>query len=158
MAFCADRSRAHTLPSGSAGQAITAPLAGSAHSQLLMTAPIGWVCAMLACLLSLTRLFAADLADGTLEQMLLAQMPFTAIVCGKSGAHWLPTGWPLMLCTPLVGVQFGLGASELAVLLVTLALGTPVLSLLGGIMSALTLASRGGAALSKATSRSWARS
>ena len=125
------------------------PLAVGPEPRTLQTlaAPIVWVCAMLACLLSLSRLFASDLADGTLEQMALAQMPFTAIVCGKIGAHWLTTGWPLILCTPLVGVQFGLGWAELGVLLATLALGTPVLSLLGGIMSALTLASRGGAAL-----------
>jgi heme exporter protein B len=106
-----------------------------------------WVCAMLACLMSLHRLFAADFADGTLEQMLLADMPFAAIVCGKIGAHWLTTGWPLMLCTPLVGVQFGLSAGEVGVLLLTLLLGTPVLSLIGGIMGALTLGLRGGGAL-----------
>ena len=113
----------------------------------LIGAGVIWVCAMLACLMSLTRLFAADLADGTLEQMLLAEMPFGAIVCGKIGAHWLTTGWPLMLCTPLVGVQFGLDAGEVGVLLLTLALGTPVLSLIGGIMGALTLGLRGGGAL-----------
>ena len=61
-----------------------------------------WVCAMLASLMSLNRLFAADFADGTLEQMLLAPMPFPAIVCGKIGAHWLTTGGPLMLATPRV--------------------------------------------------------
>ena len=110
-------------------------------------AGIIWVCAMLACLLSLDRLFAADYADGTLEQMLLAPMPFAAIVCGKIGAHWLTTGGPLMLCTPLVGVQLGLGGGEIGVLVLTLAIGTPVLSLLGGIMGALTLGLRGGGAL-----------
>jgi heme exporter protein B len=106
-----------------------------------------WVCAMLASLMSLHRLFAADFADGTLEQMLLAAMPFPAIVCGKIGAHWLTTGWPLMLATPLVGVQFGLDAGAIGVLLLTLAIGTPVLSLLGAIMGALTLGLRGGGAL-----------
>ncbi|MPZ43299.1 MAG: heme exporter protein CcmB [Betaproteobacteria bacterium] len=113
----------------------------------LIGAGVVWVCAMLACLMSLTRLFAADFADGTLEQMLLAEMPFGAIVCGKIGAHWLVTGGPLMLCTPLVGVQFGLDAAEVGVLLLTLALGTPVLSLIGAIMGALTLGLRGGGAL-----------
>ncbi len=106
-----------------------------------------WVCALLAGLVSLNRLFGADFADGTLEQMLLAPMPFPAIVCGKIGAHWLTTGWPLMLATPLVGVQFGLDAGEIGVLLLTLAVGTPVLSLIGGIMAALTLGLRGGGAL-----------
>ena len=113
----------------------------------LVGAGVIWVCAMLACLMSLHRLFAADFADGTLEQMLLADMPIHAIVCGKIGAHWLTTGCLLMLCTPLVGVQFGLSVAETVVLLVTLALGTPVLSLLGGIMGALTLGLRGGGAL-----------
>jgi heme exporter protein B len=106
-----------------------------------------WVCAMLAALVSLHRLFGADFADGTLEQMLLAEMPLPAIVCGKIGAHWVTTGGPLMLCTPLVGMQFGLSLAEVGVLLLTLALGTPVLSLLGGIMGALTLGLRGGGAL-----------
>jgi heme exporter protein B len=110
-------------------------------------AGIVWVCAILACLLSLHRLFAADFADGSLEQMLLAGPPLAAIVCGKIGAHWLTTGCLLMLCTPLVGVQFGLGAGEVAVLLSTLALGTPVLSLVGAIMGALTLGVRAGGAL-----------
>ncbi len=113
----------------------------------LIGAGVIWVCAMLACLMSLARLFAADFADGTLEQMLLSEMPFGAIVCGKIGAHWLTTGWPLMLCTPLVGVQFGLDVTEVGVLLLTLALGTPVLSLIGGIMAALTLGLRGTGAL-----------
>lgn len=113
----------------------------------LIGAGVIWVCAMLACLMSLHRLFAADFADGTLEQMLLGAMPIHAIVYGKIGAHWLTTGWPLMLCTPLAGMQFGLSAAETGVLLLTLALGTPVLSLLGGIMGALTLGLRGGGAL-----------
>jgi heme exporter protein B len=110
-------------------------------------AGIIWVCATLACLLSLQRLFALDFADGSLEQMLFAGMPFTSIVAGKIAAHWLTTGCPLMLCAPLVGVQFGLGLSEIGVLLVSLLLGTPVLSLIGGIMAALTLGLRGGGAL-----------
>ena len=110
-------------------------------------AGIVWVCAILASLLSLGRLFAADFADGSLEQMLLAGMPLPAIVCGKIGAHWLTTGCLLLLCTPVVAVQFGLNAAETGVLLLTLALGTPVLSLLGAIMGALTLGLRGGGAL-----------
>lgn len=110
-------------------------------------AGIIWVCATLACLLSLGRMFAADFADGSLEQMLFGASPFEGIVAGKICAHWLTTGCPLMLCTPLVGLQFGLSASEIGVLLATLALGTPVLSLIGAIMAALTLGLRGGGAL-----------
>jgi heme exporter protein B len=110
-------------------------------------AGIIWVCATLACLLSLHRMFALDFADGSLEQMFFAGMPLPSIVAGKIGAHWLTTGCPLMVCAPLVGVQFGLSASEIGVLLLSLLLGTPVLSLIGAIMAALTLGLRGGGAL-----------
>lgn len=110
-------------------------------------AGIIWVCATLACLLSLHRMFALDFADGSLEQMLFGAMPFPSIVAGKVGAHWLTTGCPLLLCTPLVGLQFGLSGGEIGVLVLSLAIGTPVLSLIGGIMAALTLGLRGGGAL-----------
>ena len=110
-------------------------------------AGIIWVCATLACLLSLPRMFTADHADGALEQMLFAPTPFEAIVAGKIAAHWVTTGLPLLVCTPLVGLQFGLGAAEIGVLLLSLALGTPVLSLIGAIMAGLTLGLRGGGAL-----------
>ena len=110
-------------------------------------AGIIWVCATLACLLSLNRMFALDFADGSLEQMLFGRMPFPSIVMGKITAHWLTTGCPLMACAPLVGVQFGLSASEIGILMLSLGLGTPVLSLIGGIMAALTLGLRGGGAL-----------
>ena len=110
-------------------------------------AGIIWVCATLACLLSLARLFTADFADGTLEQMLFAAAPFEAIIAGKIAAHWVTTGCPLLLCAPLVGLQFGLGAGEIGVLMLALALGTPVLSLVGAIMAGLTLGLRGAGAL-----------
>jgi len=110
-------------------------------------AGIIWVCATLACLLSLHRMFALDYADGTLEQMLLGAAPFPSLVAGKIAAHWLTTGGPLIVCVPLVGVQFGLSAGEIGVLVLTLLVGTPVLSLIGAIMSALTLGLRGGGAL-----------
>jgi len=110
-------------------------------------AGIIWVCATLACLLSLNRMFAADFADGSLEQMLFSSAPFGGIVAGKIVAHWVTTGLPLLLCTPLVGMQFGLSGAEIGVLLLSLALGTPVLSLIGAIMAALTLGLRGGGAL-----------
>jgi heme exporter protein B len=110
-------------------------------------AGIIWVCAALACLLSLTRMFTADYVDGALEQMLFSSAPFEAIVAGKIAAHWVTTGCPLLLCAPLVGIQFGLSAGEIGMLLLSLALGTPVLSLIGAIMAALTLGLRGGGAL-----------
>jgi heme exporter protein B len=110
-------------------------------------AGIIWVCATLACLLSLHRMFALDHVDGSLEQMLFGPMPFSSIVAGKIGAHWLTTGCPLIVCAPLVGVQFGLSGGEIGVLLISLVVGTPVLSLIGAIMAALTLGLRGGGAL-----------
>jgi heme exporter protein B len=106
-----------------------------------------WVAALLASLLSLPRLFAGDFADGSLEQIALSPYPLPALVAGKIVAHWASTGLPLVLLSPLLGAQFGLDASELAVLALGLLLGTPTLSLLGAIGAALTLGVRGGGAL-----------
>lgn len=125
------------------------PLAVSPDPQLLRTiAPgIAWVAALLATLLALPRLFAADWADGTLEQIVLAPAPLPALVAGKVLAHWISTGLPLLLLAPLAGLQFGLPADAIAVLVASLALGTPVLSWLGAVSAALTLGARGGASL-----------
>ncbi|MBK9132640.1 MAG: heme exporter protein CcmB [Gammaproteobacteria bacterium] len=106
-----------------------------------------WVAALLATMLSLGRLFTADYIDGTLEQMLLSPHPLSLIVFGKVAAHWLVTGAPLVLMSPLLGLQFGLGGAPLGVLMLTLLLGTPVLSLVGAMGAALTLGLRGGGAL-----------
>lgn len=106
-----------------------------------------WVSALLAALLSLNRLFAADYADGTLEQMALSPRPLALLALGKALAHWLATGLPLTLIAPLIGVQYGMSGEALLVLMVALLLGTPVLSLIGGIGAALTLGLRGGGAL-----------
>ena len=112
-----------------------------------MAAGVAWIAALLAAVLSLPRLFAADYADGTLEQMLLAPSPLAAIVLAKTAAHWLLTGLPLALAAPLIGLQYNLPADALWVLLVSLLIGTPVLSLLGAAGSALTLGAHGGGAL-----------
>lgn len=106
-----------------------------------------WVAALLATMLSLGRLFAADYTDGTLEQMALSAAPLGVIVSGKIAAHWMLSGLPLALLAPLLGLQFDLAAPSLAVLVVSLAIGTPVLSLLGAIGAALTLGVRGGGVL-----------
>ncbi|HEY0062556.1 MAG TPA: heme exporter protein CcmB [Telluria sp.] len=106
-----------------------------------------WVGALLASLLALERLFASDHADGALEQMVLAPGPLGVIVIGKVFAHWLLTGLPLLLVAPLIALQFGLHGAEIAVLLASLALGTPSLSLIGAVGAALTLGARGGGAL-----------
>ena len=125
------------------------PLAVSPDPQLLraIASGIAWVAALLATLLGLPRLFAADWADGTLEQILLAPAPLPALVAGKVLAHWLTTGLPLVLLSPLAGLQFGLSGDAILVLLASLALGTPILSWLGAITAALTLGTRGGASL-----------
>jgi len=106
-----------------------------------------WVAALLATMLGLPRLFAADHADGTLEQMALSPQPLALIVAGKMAAHWLLCGLPLVLLAPVLGLQFGLDAVTLGVLMLALLLGTPVLSLIGAIGAALTLGVRGGGVL-----------
>lgn len=108
---------------------------------------IVWVCALLASMLSVNALFAADLADGSLEQMLLAPQPVVALAAAKSVVHWLLTGLPLILVTPLVGVMFDLSLPALGALVAGLALGTPILSLLGALGAALTLGLRSGGML-----------
>ena len=106
-----------------------------------------WVAALLASMLSLGTLFASDHEDGTLEQMVIAPHPLSIMVLGKLFAHWLITGVPLALLSPLLGMQLGLGSAQIQVLLVTLLLGTPVLSLIGSVGAALTLGVRGGGVL-----------
>jgi heme exporter protein B len=106
-----------------------------------------WVGALLATMLGLQRMFAADYADGTLEQMALSPTPLGLLVGGKNLAHWLVSGLPLVLLAPLLGLQFDLDATSLGVLAFGLLLGTPVLSLIGSIGAALTLGVRGGGVL-----------
>jgi heme exporter protein B len=106
-----------------------------------------WVAALLASMLALERLFAIDFADGTLEQMLLTPQPATILVLAKVLAHWLITGVPLVLLSPLLGLQYDLSSDAIQVLMLTLLLGTPSLSLIGAIGAALTLGLRGGGVL-----------
>jgi heme exporter protein B len=101
-----------------------------------------WVCALLATMLSVQQLYAADHADGSLEQLLLAPQPAIVVAAAKSLAHWLVNGAPLLLVAPLVGLLFDLSAPALGALVLSLLLGTPVLSLLGGLGAALTLGLR----------------
>lgn len=102
-----------------------------------------WVAALLACMLSLARLFAVDHADGTLEQLLLSPQPLTLLVIGKVFAHWLVSGLPVVVLAPVLGVQYDLAGNSLAVLTLSLLLGTPALSLIGAVGAALTLGVRG---------------
>lgn len=102
-----------------------------------------WVAALLAAMLALNRLFAADYADGTLEQMVLTPQPLSVLVLGKVVALWLTTGLPLVLIAPLLGLQYALPAEALYTLVIALALGTPALGLIGAVGAALTLGARG---------------
>ena len=106
-----------------------------------------WVAALLASMLALERLFAIDYADGTLEQLLLTPQPATILVLAKVLAHWLITGVPLVLLSPLLGLQYDLSSGAIEALMLTLLLGTPSLSLIGAIGAALTLGLRGGGVL-----------
>lgn len=106
-----------------------------------------WVCALLAAMLSASQLYAADHADGSLEQLLLSGESAVLVAAAKAAAHWTISGAPLVLAAPLFGLLFGLQADVLAVLFVSLLLGTPILSLLGGVGAALTLGLRSGGML-----------
>ena len=121
---------------------------GPEAAQLRRLAPgVLWVAALLATMLSLPRLFADDHRDGTLEQLALAPQPLALIVLGKVIAHWLVAGLPLVLLAPLLGLQFDLAGDALAVLTLSLLIGTPALSGIGAIGAALTLGVRGGGVL-----------
>ncbi|WP_295400858.1 heme exporter protein CcmB [uncultured Thiocystis sp.] len=121
---------------------------GTEHQVLRILGPgVVWVAALLASMLALERLFAADYDDGTLEQMLLTAQPLALLVLAKIAAHWLLTGLPLVLIAPLVGMQYHLSETAIGVMMLSLLLGTPVLSLIGAIGAALTLGLRGGGIL-----------
>ena len=121
---------------------------GPAPDTLREIAPgVVWVAALLAAMLSLARMFGADYADGTLEQLVLTPQPLTLLVLSKVLAHWLTTGLPLVLMAPLMGLQFDLPGDALATMMVSLLIGTPALSLVGAVGAALTLGVRGGGAL-----------
>ena len=106
-----------------------------------------WVTALLATMLSLESIFRSDFEDGSLEQMLISPRPVAVLVLAKVLAHWLVTGLPLMVLAPLLGVLLSLPGEAIAMLVVTLALGTPVLSFVGAIGVALTIGLRRGGAL-----------
>ena len=106
-----------------------------------------WVAALLASMLALGRMFAADYEDGTLEQIVLAPSPLVLSVGAKIIAHWLVSGLPLVLVSPLLALQYGLPSDVIAHLALSLLLGTPVLSLIGAIAAALTIGVRGAGVL-----------
>ena len=125
------------------------PLGVGSETRLLREIGPGvvWVAALLASLLSLPRLFVADHADGTLEQLLLRPHPLPLLALAKVAGHWLTTGLPLVLVSPLLGLQYGLPADAIGVLMLSLLVGTPMLSLLGAVAAALALGLRGSGVL-----------
>jgi heme exporter protein B len=122
------------------------PLGIGAQPHLLQAIAPGiiWVSALLAAMLSLDSLFRSDFDDGSLEQMLLSSHPTSVLVLAKIAAHWLVTGLPLLIVAPLLAVFLGMPNHALGILLLTLLLGTPVLSLIGAIGVALTVGLRRG--------------
>lgn len=106
-----------------------------------------WVAALLAMLLSLNSLYLVDFEDGSLEQLLVSAQPLVLLALGKTIAHWLTSGLPLVLLSPMVAVTFRMPVDTISVLMITLALGTLSLSLLGSIGAALTVGLHRGTAL-----------
>jgi heme exporter protein B len=125
------------------------PLAvGSEMEMLRKMAPgVVWVAALLSSMLSLGRMFSADYQDGTLEQLLLVPQSLSILVLGKIVAHWMLSGLPLVLIAPVLGLQFDMSGQALLILVVSLLIGTPVLSMIGAFGAALTLGLRGGGVL-----------
>lgn len=125
------------------------PLAvGQSQQQLQFSAPgLVWVAALLATLLSLNTLFMSDHEDGSLDQLLLSPQPLPLLALAKSFAHWLVSGLPLVLVSPLIAFSFKMPANVIGVMLLTLVFGTISLSLLGAIGAALTVGLNRGTAL-----------
>lgn len=125
------------------------PLAIGARPNLIsgIGAGVIWVAALLAAMLPLDGIFRSDYEDGTLEQLVLSAQPLSLLVLGKVFAHWLVTGLPLLLSSPLLAVFLGIPADAIGVLMLSLLLGTPVLSLVGAIGVALTVGLRRGGML-----------
>ena len=125
------------------------PLGIGPESEILarIAAGVIWVAALLATLLSMERLFQADYEDGSLDQLVLSGVSAEAIALAKIAAHWVITGLPLIIIAPVMAAMVQLPDTAFGVMIASLALGTPVLSLIGGIGAALILGARRGGAL-----------
>ncbi|MDH5352923.1 MAG: heme exporter protein CcmB [Gammaproteobacteria bacterium] len=122
------------------------PLAIGAIPELLARIAPGiiWVAALLAAMLSLDSIFRSDFDDGSLEQLLLSAHPMPVLVLAKVCAHWLVTGLPLLIMAPVLAEMLGMASEAQGILLLTILIGTPVLSLIGAIGVALTIGLRKG--------------
>lgn len=130
---------------------ILVPFAIGPETGLLsrVAAGILWLGALLACLLSLDRVFQLDFEDGSLDLLATAPIPMEGVVAAKAAAHWVLTGLPLTLAAPLLGVLLNLPGSAYGMLMASLLLGTPALSMIGAFGAALTVGlKRGGLILS----------
>jgi heme exporter protein B len=125
------------------------PLGVGAEPELLRRIAPGvlWVAALLASMLALGRMLSADYEDGTLEQIVLAPVSLQLTVGAKALAHWLLSGLPLVLVSPLLALQYGLPGDVILLLALSLAIGTPALTLIGAIAASLTLGVRGAGVL-----------
>jgi len=125
------------------------PLGVSPDSGFLQVSSSGviWVAALLATMLSLDRMFRADFDDGTLEQILVSGQPVYLIVIVKMAVHWLLCGLPLIVLSPILGTMLHMAPEHIPMLALTLLVGTPTLSLIGGIGAALTVSLRSGGVL-----------
>ena len=125
------------------------PLAvGPSQEQLEFSGPgVLWVAALLATLLSLNSLFLSDFEDGSLDQLLVSPQPLPVLVLGKTLAHWLTAGMPLVFVSPVLALTYNMPVSVMGVMMLTLMLGTISLSLLGSIGAALTVGLHRGTAL-----------
>lgn len=127
------------------------PLGVGPESALLERIAPGvlWVCALLATMLSLDRMFQEDYDDGSLEVIALGPLPLEIVVLAKVLAHWLTTGLPLIISAPVLAILLNMSTQGFAVLIISLLLGTPILSLIGSVGAALTVGlKRGGVLIS----------
>ena len=117
-------------------------LGGEARALERVAAPVLWLASLLAGLLALDTLFRGDAEDGSLEQWMLAPVPLSWLVLVRTFMHWATTALPLLVATPVLGELLHLPRAQLPVLVGSLALGTPLLSLLGAVVAALTVGMR----------------
>ena len=101
-----------------------------------------WICALLSMMLSLDGVFQSDFDDGSLDQMILTSYPLELLVLGKCLVHWLTTGFPILLISPVLATMLNMNLDSYSTLLITMLLGTPTISLMGGVGAALVLGSR----------------
>lgn len=130
---------------------VLVPFGVGPNSEILKTIAPGilWVGSLLACLLSLDRIFALDYEDGSLDLLATAPVPLEGVVIMKALAHWITTGLPLVLAAPILGILLNLESSAYFWMLASLAVGTPALSVIGAFGAALTVGlKRGGLLLS----------